>query len=252
MCSLFENEFNAFKFIEKARDISLNTKLRSDPRCIEALALEFFDERALNFLRKDNPQIPEDAKSAVWFEQEVTHQNEEMFFDNWMDLIKEFHGDEESAWFAVTDDDKKRIQQFRHSISAKINEYITKNNFRKLGTDAAVPDKYFEEFYFYSKKIVEEKGIDFVVYGHAGNSHLHLNMLPKNENEFEAWKNLYSMICKKAVELGGTVSAEHGIGKAKTDYFLMMYGEETVNKMIELKKVFDPNMILGKGNIFKS
>ncbi len=248
----FDDEFNAFKFIEKARDISLNTKLRSDPRCIEALALEFFDERALNFLRKDYSQIPEEAKSAVWFEQEVTHQNEEMFFDSWMDLIKEFHGDEESAWFALSEDDKKKIQEFRHSISAKINEYITRNNFRKLGTDAAVPNDRFEEFYSYAKTIVEKDGIDFVIYGHAGNSHVHLNMLPKNEKEFEEGKNLYLMICKKAVELGGTVSAEHGIGKAKTDYLFEMYGKETIGKMQELKKIFDPNMILGKGNIFKS
>ncbi len=248
----FDNEINAFKFIEKARDISLNTKLRSDPRCIEALALEFFDERAINFLRNDYSQIPHEAKSAVWFEQEVTHQNEEIFFDGWMDLIKEFHGDEESAWFAITEDDKKKIQEFRHSISAKINEFITRNNFRKLGTDAAVPNDRFEEFYTYSKTIVEKNRIDFVIYGHAGNSHIHLNMLPKNEKEFAEGESLYSMICKKAVELGGTASAEHGIGKVKTNYLLEMYGKETIDKMIQLKRIFDPNMILGKGNIFKS
>ena len=175
-----------------------------------------------------------------------------MFFDSWMDLIKEFHGDEENTWFAFSEEDKKKIQVFRHSISAKINEYITRNNFRKLGTDAAVPNDCFEEFYSYAKELVEKNEIDFVIYGHAGNSHIHLNMLPKNESEFETGKNLYSLICKKAVELGGTVSAEHGIGKVKTDYFLMMYGEETVNKMLDLKKIFDPNLILGKGNIFKS
>ncbi len=247
----FDKEINAFKFIEKARDISLNTKLRSDPRCIEALALEFFDERALKFLKNDYPQIPGDVQAGVWFEQEVTHENEDMFFESWIYLIKEFHGDENNAWFAVTEDDKKRIHSFRHSISAKINEFMARNNFRKLGTDTAVPNDRFEEFYFYSKKIVEESGMNFVIYGHAGNSHVHLNMLPQNEVEFKTGQNLYRNICKKAIELGGTVSAEHGIGKAKTDYFLEMYGEETVNKMLNLKKVFDPNIILGRGNIFR-
>ncbi len=247
----FDKEKNALAFISKARDISFNTKLRFDPRCIEALALEFFDEHALKFLKSDYPQVPGNVEAGVWFEQEVSHANENNFFESWIDLIKEFHGDEESAWFAVTEEDKRKIQDFRHSISAKINEFISGNNLSKLGTDAAVPNEKFDDFYYYSKKIVEENGLDYVVYGHAGNSHVHLNMLPKNEDEFKKGQKLYGLICKKAIELGGTISAEHGIGKSKTGYFLEMYGEETIRKMIELKKKFDPNMILGRGNIFR-
>lgn len=247
----FDKEISALDFIAKAREISFNTKLRSDPRCIEALALEYFDERALKFLRSNYPQIPEEAEAGVWFEQEVTHENEDSFFESWMELIEEFHGDEDSAWFAVTDDDKKKIIEFRHSISAKINEFISGKNLRKLGTDVAVPDDKFRELYFYSKKIVEAERLDYVIYGHAGNSHIHLNFLPKDEGEFKKCQNLYKEICRKAIELGGTVSAEHGIGKAKTDYLLMMYGQEAVSKMLELKKSFDPNLILGRGNIFK-
>ena len=246
----FEKEINALDFISKARDISFNTKLRSDPRCMEALALEFFDSRALKFLRSSYTQVPEEAEAGVWFEQEVTHENEDSFFESWMELINEFHGDENSAWFAVTEDDKKKIMEFRHSISAKINEFISGKNLRKLGTDVAVPDDKFRDLYFYSKKIVENEELDYVIYGHVGNSHIHLNFLPKDEEEFRKGQNLYKEICKKAIELGGTVSAEHGIGKAKTGYLLLMYGQETVNKMLELKKAFDPNFILGRGNIF--
>ncbi len=247
----FDNELNALHFIEKARDISFNTRLRHDPRCIEALALEYFDEKALKFLIEDYPQIPQSARAGVWFEQEVTSENEEFFFESWIDLVNEFHGDEESAWFAVTEEDKKRILTFRHAISVKINEYISRNNLRKLGTDVAVPDDEFESLYFYSKELVEKENMPYVIYGHFGNSHIHLNMLPGNEDEFNKGKNIYSEICKKAVELGGTVSAEHGIGKAKRDYLLVMYGQETVDKMFRLKKALDPNLILGRGNIFK-
>ncbi len=248
----FDKETDALDFISKARDISFNTKLRSDRRCIEALALEFFDARALKFLRSSFPKVPENVGAGVWFEQEVTHENEDSFFESWMELINEFHGDEDSAWFAVNEVDKKKILEFRHSISTKINEFISVKNLRKLGTDVAVPDDKFRELYFYSKKIVESEGLDYVIYGHVGNSHIHLNFLPKNEEEFKKGQNLYKEICTKAVELGGTVSAEHGIGKAKTDYLLLMYGQEVVDKMFELKKAFDPNLILGRGNIVKS
>ena len=246
----FNQEKNALAFVRQARNISFDTRLRNDLRAIDALALEYFDEQALKFLSEDYQQIPGDAKAAVWFEQEVTHSNEESFFDNWINLIRKFNGDEESAWFAVTDADKIKLQEFRHAISLKVNEFISKNNFRKLGTDVAVPDLNFEELYYYSKNVVEQTGLDYVIYGHFGNSHMHLNMLPKNNTEFENGKLLYKNICLKAIELKGTISAEHGIGKMKRELLLAMYGEENIKKMMSLKKQFDPNLILNKGNLF--
>jgi D-lactate dehydrogenase (cytochrome) len=156
---------------------------------------------------------------------------------------------EETAWFAFSDADKEKIRDFRHAISWKVNEYVTRNNFRKLGTDVAVPDNEFREFYFTLQKWAKQSKIDFVAYGHFGNSHIHLNFLPKNDAEFNEGKNLYRKICDEAVKLGGTISAEHGIGKAKCDYLLMMFGETNIRKMATLKKSLDPNLILGIGNI---
>ncbi|CAG1021956.1 partial putative FAD-linked oxidoreductase, partial [Patescibacteria group bacterium] len=217
----------------------------------DALALEFFDKQTLKFLLKDYHNIPKDVDAAVWFEQEVNTQNEEMLLEEWMNLISEFKGDEESAWFAFSDSDNKKIQEFRHTISWKISEYISQNNFKKLGTDVAVPDINFERLYFFSKGEVEKENLDYVVYGHFGDSHMHLNMLPKGEKEYEKGKEVYKKICMKSVELGGTISAEHGIGKLKTEYLVSMYGEENIRKMAEVKKILDPNMILGVGNIFR-
>ncbi len=246
----FDNEQNALDFISRARDISRESNSNQEHGAIEALALEFFDDRSLKFLQDDYPQIPRNVKAGVWFEQEVTTENEETFFESWMDLIKEFHGDEDSAWFAFNEADKKRIQEFRHFISAKIHEYIAQKNLKNLGTDVAVPDKNFYELYFSSKKKVEEAGIDFVTYGHFGNSHVHLNMLPKDQAEYDKGMTVYNEICNTAIRLGGTISAEHGIGKKKRDYLLAMYGKDVIEQMKLLKKVFDPNMILGRGNIF--
>ena len=50
--------------------------------------------------------------------------------------------------------------------------------------------------------------------------------------------------------LGGTVSAEHGIGKLKAKYLHVMMGERYLNEMAEVKRALDPNCILGKGNMF--
>lgn len=246
----FNKEEDALAFISNAREISYQTHKQEQKDSLDALALEFFDKNALIFLQKDYPNIPLNAQAAVWFEQEVNSRNEEKLLETWMKLITEFNSDEESAWFAFSDSDNKKIQEFRHAISWKINEYISQNNLKKLGTDVAVPDNKFEELYYFSKSEVERENLSYVVYGHFGNSHMHLNMLPKEEKEYEKGKEVYKKICLKAVELGGTISAEHGIGKLKTEYLLLMYGEENVRKMFEVKKALDPNLILGSGNIF--
>ena len=76
-------------------------------------------------------------------------------------------------------------------------------------------------------------------------------MLPKDQDDFIQAKKIYAEICSEAVRLQGTVSAEHGIGKMKRDYLLMMYGESVIRQMAKLKLVFDPNRILNIGNIFE-
>ena len=247
--TFFNDEKNALSFIKKARDISYDTRSKKDANSIDALALEFFDGNSLNFLKENNSRIPPDSRAAVWFEQEI-NSNEELLLEKWINLINEFNGDEESAWFAFSDSDKKNIMQFRHSLPEKVNEYISKNNMRKLGTDVAVPHNKFEELYYFSKDEVEKENLHYVIFGHFGNSHMHLNMLPKDQNEYVTGKSIYKKICTKAIELKGTVSAEHGIGKIKTEYLLEMYGVENIKKMFNLKRRLDPSLILGRGNIF--
>ena len=248
----FESEENALDFIQKGREISYTSRAYNNIQAIDALSLEYFDEKTLDFMREDYKQIPDNAKAGVWFEQEVGKVNEGFFLDQWLTLIREFNGDEESAWFAFTEADKEKLQIFRHAISEKIIESIARYNLRKLGTDVAVPDIKFRELYNFSKKATEESGLVYLIYGHFGNSHMHLNILPRSEEEYSKGKIIYNSICQKAIQLGGTISAEHGIGKLKTDYFLEMYGEDIIKKMAELKKALDPNLILGSGNIFKA
>jgi len=246
----FISEENALQFLTGARNESFQSRNLNSTDTIDATALELFDANSLNFLREEFSNIPVDSKAAIWFEQHCKN-NEEILLEKWINLFIKYEGKEDEAWFAMTDKDKEQIINFRHAISVNVNEYMTKNNFRKLGTDAAVPDDKFIDFYYEIKSEVEKTKLDYVIYGHAGNSHLHLNMLPKTEEEFEKGKELYRNICNKAIKLGGTFSAEHGVGKNKTEYLVEMYGEENINKMRLVKKTLDPNYILGVGNIFE-
>ncbi|HEY6906188.1 MAG TPA: FAD-binding oxidoreductase [Ignavibacteriaceae bacterium] len=246
----FNSEEKAISFIEEARDLSYKTRI-GHTDSVDALALEFMDENCLNFLLSDYPQIPEGVRSSVWFEQETTKQNDEKLFNEWADLIVRHQGNPETAWFAFSASDKKKLEEFRHSVSVKANDFIAKKNVKKLGTDVAVPDSVFNNFYKECKTMVENSGLKFIAYGHFGNSHLHLNMLPSNEEEYTTGKILYRQICEMAVRLNGTISAEHGVGKLKTEYLKMMYGEDNIRKMVEIKRTLDPYMQLGRGTIFQ-
>jgi len=246
----FEAEDNAINFLTRARDESYKNRELKIINSIDATALEYLDENSLNFLIKDYLNIPVNAKAAVWFEQQCDD-NEDELLELWIDLFLDNNGNEEDAWFAMTEKDKENIIGFRHTISTSVNEYIIRNNFRKLGTDVAVPDDKFIDFYYSIKKEVETENLNYIIYGHFGNSHVHLNMLPKTEEEFAKGKELYKSICSHAISLGGTFSAEHGVGKNKRGYLVEMYGQKNVNKMRMLKKTLDPNYILGVGNIFE-
>lgn len=249
--AFFPEEKDGLAFIQETRSLSYSSRKSNLSKGIDARALEFFDYNSLNFLRKDYQQVDEKASCAVWFEQELTAQNEELITENWLYLITKHNADADKVWIGVDEKDRVFLHEFRHAISSKVNEYLSKNNLRKLGTDVAVPDEVFLSYYYYCKSLVKKEKIDYVAYGHFGNSHLHLNMLPKNDEEFQRGRMIYKMICQRSVELGGTVSAEHGIGKSKREYLLMMYGGEAINEMIQLKKTLDPNMILGSGNLFE-
>ena len=113
-----------------------------------------------------------------------------------------------------------------------------------------MPDSELQHFYSYITNEVKKNDLEYVVYGHFGNSHLHLNMLPKNDKEFKVAQNLYKQFCKEAINYGGTFSAEHGVGKNKKEYLINMYGSDAVKMMVQIKKKFDPDLILGIGNIF--
>ena len=246
----FNEEFDGLQFIKEARKQSKQNRNSQKEDLINVLALEYFDKGSLDFLRKDFSNIPQKTKCAVWFEQETQKINEDKLLDKWIALIKNCNGNEGNCWFAFNEKEEKEIKDFRHSISEKINEYMAGKGFRKLGTDVAVPHIHFEELYNYAKLITEQEKIKYVNYGHFGNSHMHFNFLPDNEAQYEKSKELYNLICQKAISLNGTVSAEHGIGKSKKHLLVEMYGRENVEKMFVIKKIFDKNLILGGGNIF--
>jgi FAD/FMN-containing dehydrogenase len=200
--------------------------------------IEYFDARSLDFLRPHYPEIPGRAEAALLIEQE----NGDLDF--WAD-----HAPEDS-WFAVSDQDRERFRRFRHALPELVNDTMRHRGFLKLGSDYAVPvARNREMLTFYHAKLIEQK-LDHVIFGHIGDAHVHVNILPKSQPEFDAGQRLMIDFARHAVRLGGTVSAEHGLGKRKAHLLELQYTTAQIDAMKAVKRRLDPRWLLNRGNLF--
>lgn len=249
----FKNEGDLLNFVNEARSISFeNRQTTKDEgqRTIDATLLEYFDENALSFIKGKFPETPEKMAGAVFFEQETDDETEDELFSQWNELLEKHNAEIDVSWFTTTEEDRQKMRDFRHALPVSVNEFIVKHKQRKVSTDIAVPDKNFASMLRFYKKSLADWGLNYVIFGHIGDNHLHVNILPKDAEEANKAKQLYGRFIAQGIMLGGTISAEHGIGKIKSKYLYVMYGERFLNEMAELKKAIDPKGILGRNNIF--
>ena len=261
----FEGEDGLLAFVREARERSLGTRGSSptvmegsygnptvrEGAALDARALEYFDSESLIFLRQKYATVPEQAVGAIFFEQEITAATEDTLMNEWLELIERHRALSDQSWFATNEHDHSKLREFRHALPVLMNEWFAKYKQRKVSTDIAVPDESFAEMLSFYRGALHGGDLRYTIFGHIGDNHVHVNILPRDDNEAaKAWE-IYRRFIRRAVELGGTISAEHGIGKLKREYLRAMYGENHVREMAELKRAFDPEGILGRGNMFE-
>jgi len=215
----------------------------------DARAIEFFDEESLRFLREKYPAIPVNAVGAVFFEQETNETNEEAVLQEWMELLDRHHALSDS-WFATNEHDQARLREFRHQLPVLMNEWFAHYHQQKISTDMAVPDEAFAGLFQFYRETLRASGLRYTIFGHIGDNHVHVNILPRDDAEGAHARELYVQFLKYTAFVGGTLSAEHGVGKLKREYLRIFYSDDQLREMAELKQAFDPNGILGRGNIF--
>ena len=209
---------------------------------LDVCAVEYIDRRALELVRDVFPNVLLGA-SALYVELEVHGEDP-------LDHLEGFLDEADDVWVASSPAERKDIRDVRHAVPAQFNELVSRSGYPKLGTDLAVPhDRFREMFAFYYREL-EALGVRFAVWGHIGDAHLHCNVLRTNDDEAERSDALYGRFVDKCLELGGTVSAEHGIGKRKVGYLRKMYGADGISQMLATKLILDPKGLLGRGNLF--
>ncbi|MCX8082410.1 MAG: FAD-binding oxidoreductase [bacterium] len=230
-------------FLKNQEDIPSVVKDIKDICSEKLFSLEFFDSGSLKFLKNDFPSIPDDT-CAIYAESVST--TEEM--ERWMNIADKYNSVD--TWFAEDSKNYEKLIDFRHRLPENINAYFRKIGIVKVAMDIAVPEEGFSEMYAFYRKIMKSEKMHSILFGHIGENHLHFNLFPGSDEEKIKAKQIYEICVKKALSLGGTVAAEHGIGKIKHKWLEIMYGREGLKEMAEIKKIFDPYCILGLDNIF--
>ncbi len=151
---------------------------------------------------------------------------------------------------ASDEEESEKLWAARRVVGAAISRLDPKRNRVYVGEDLGVPIKRIPEMIEHIHSISEEVGMPIMIYGHIGDGNLHTGMSIDmlNEDEWDKVYRIADIIYKKAIELGGTVSAEHGIGSARGKYMKLEH-PTSMPVMVAIKKALDPQGIMNPGKL---
>jgi FAD/FMN-containing dehydrogenase len=121
---------------------------------------------------------------------------------------------------------------------------------RKISTDWAVPYRVLADAIAAARALATEAGVEqAVIYGHAGNGHPHQTFIARDSREVHTIEEVNERTQKLVIGMGGTVAAEHGIGKIKRRWLPFQMNQLQISMMTAVKRELDPLGILAPGNI---
>lgn len=210
------------------------------PRCLELL-----DDVALAAIKGKGAPFPEGAGAVVIAE--VDGSSEEGVFAelNQLAAIATRHGAREPQ-IAVDRDQRQRLWSTRKLVSPALREL---KKF-KFSEDIVVPRSRVPEAIERFKQIGAELGLTVATYGHAGDGNLHTNVLYASPAERPIVETALAKIMAVTVELGGTITGEHGVGIAKKKFLSLEQSAEVIALQRKLKVALDPLVTLNPGKIF--
>lgn len=216
----------------------------------ELRLLEYIDAPGLNLLRRLYPELPKEARSALLIEQNLLSDTDEEV-DRWTERLGDAGALEEESWFGFAASDRERFRKLRHALPAMIVDQVRRNGYPKFGTDFAVPIPRHRELHaYYQQRCEEVLPGQYTIFGHIGDANNHVNLLPATADQARRGEQMIYDFARYTVALGGTIAAEHGVGKSKADLLPLMYSETDIEEMRKVKQRLDPQWLLGRGTLF--
>jgi glycolate oxidase len=211
------------------------------PRCLELL-----DDVSLQAVARTSPyKFPPEAGAALLVETDGN--DEAQVFAEIVKVAELVQGEAQGEVIVAQNEAQRRdIWETRKQLSTNLKALHPK----KLSEDIAVPRSKIPEMVARSREIGARYNLLIATYGHSGDGNLHANVLFDSEEERPRVERAVAEILRTAVDLGGTITGEHGVGLAKRDFLEYEQGKEMVAVQRRLKAVFDPLGILNPGKIF--
>jgi len=234
---------------------------------ITPLAIEYFGPRALDLLREKRaregassgvPLLPDGAACAVYAE--LQFEGDEEFrrcYEVMEKLLRRCGTSAAETWAGLSPGDMGAMKAFRHALPEEVNGIIGRRkrdvpSLHKVGTDMAVPDERLRDVMQLYRERLAASGLEHVIFGHIGDNHLHVNILPRSEKELEQALDFYGEFAREVTGMGGSVSAEHGIGRLKREFLRIQFEAppEALRHMQAVKNALDPSGLLNPGVLF--
>lgn len=255
----FEAQDNIFKFVEELRRVDYKENTAA------IAAVEYMDKSTLDNIQelkkvatklKELPDVNEKYIGMIYIELHGKHEYEiECIAEKLMELATKHGSDVESSWALTGEGEIEKIRVFRHAAPESINIALQKANqldprILKLSTDIIINERFFDEIVTMYQKDAMDKGIAFAIFGHVAGNHVHVNILPKDYEEYVIGKKLIEKWVINISKEGGIIFSEHGVGKIKKDLYQQITEGEVLRNMRNIKKTLDPNSSLNPNNMF--
>jgi FAD/FMN-containing dehydrogenase len=239
----FPTEANALAFVTAAR------RARAlDPRC-----LEFLDARAMEIARAAEGTAGWATGAQAMVYAEDARDDGDPPLDEWLALAEEHGADDADIRVYEGAGPLAEARRVRHAVPAAMNERGARFRAaggRKVSTDWAVPYPRLHEMLQLARRYADEAGIEqAVTYGHAGNGHPHQNFIATDAMALAQIERVVSRTLETVLTMGGTVAAEHGIGKIKSKWLPLQLSAAQQRVMRALKHELDPEGLLAPGNV---
>jgi len=222
---------------------AMNAVFKSLASGANPVAMEFLDKLVIQALReKLNVDLPADAGAVLVGDVDGSLEDEVSFQ---LDTLEKSFLENGAKSFVIAqdDDEAKKLWFARRNASPAVTIFGTK----KLNEDISVPRSKLPEALEEIYKIGDKYGMQVPCFGHSGDGNIHVNVMVKDKNDpkqMEDGHKAIEEIFQLVVDMGGTLSGEHGIGTSKAPYMDIAFTDPEMALFKSIKKAFDPNNIL--------
>jgi len=253
----------------EAAGLAAVAELRELP---EVAAIEFLDSACLNLLREDGypTQLPEGCAWLLLIQLEFELNADEVMAQlsgaatgsvaQLRGLLERQGADLSAGLLALPGDarTRKAVDALREAAPRAVNARLaaarraTGEDIVKVGGDAIVPFDRLEELLVACRSEAETRELDLVMWGHVSDANLHPNVVARSAAEVGLGESFLLAVGRRAIELGGSPLAEHGVGRHPLKQRLLreLVGDEALAAMRGVKAAFDPEGLLAPGVLF--